>query len=48
MSGTLGIGRIAIGRATTRELPIAVSVLLALLITGGIVVGLAALVERYS
>jgi len=48
MSGTLGFGRIAIGRATTRELPIAVSILVALVITGGIVVGLAALVERYN
>ena len=47
MSGTLGFGRIAIGRAT-RELPIAVSILVALVITGGIVVGLAALVERYN
>jgi hypothetical protein len=48
MSGTLGIGRTAIGRAAVRELPIAASILLALVITGGIVVGLSALVDRFS
>ncbi len=48
MSGTLGIGRIAVGRATLRELPIAVSIVLALFITVGVVAGLATLVERFN